>query len=78
MQAGAGGEQYLETADQDLSWLERSMLDVYACVAIADLSLLGLLGWGLLWLAARMWRLLSRRSTSANGTAMPAQKPKVL
>ena len=73
----AGGEQYLETADHELTWLQSSMLDVYACVAAAVLGVLGLLGWGLLYLVVRVQRLLGRRSSSANGKASFDVKPKV-
>ena len=40
----------------DMTWLQRSMLDMYACVAAVAVGTLGLLGWVLLWLVAQVQR----------------------
>ena len=59
----AGGEGYLETPDHDLAWWQRSMADVYACVAVFAAAVLALLGWILRMLTAQAQRLLGRRSS---------------
>ena len=58
---GAGGETYLTSTAQSLTWVQLNMVDVYAALFVAAAVLLSPLGWVLWALTVRMRRLLGHR-----------------
>lgn len=61
----AGGERYLDTAEQDLEWYQLNMLDVYALLLAMAAAVLGIAAW-LLQRSLRALKRLTGRKVHAD------------
>ncbi len=71
-----GGEPYLDTKAQTLSWWQLSLLDVKLFLAVVATALLCGLG-GLLWVTARVLRHVGRRMLGRTWRKRAVQRKKV-